>query len=345
MKHDNARRMAAKEFKKLILVGPAAAGKTTFKRVFFENVNPLKLLETGLDPTWGIENSAFHFFSQMIGVWDLAGQELSSWFGDRQDVFQQASSIVCMMSASDTLKENASFLINLLKIKRDTAPDAELFLLLNKCDLISLQDAQNAILNLSDFVRVKHPELATLCTPGLFKLTSVAQPYFLKTLAVAFKIIKSCVREQVVQIPKIDLQSAENRLRILTSHSPGVWFSMLDVSHKLSMSMVETRDHLEALRAGDHVMKRRSTFYCISDKGAFITQALSQHPDAMKETDTRENLIQYMIYRFQMNRHDPGEERSELHIRVLWHILLPLLRDIEEASGLHIYERPLIPAK
>ncbi len=294
MKQDNARRMAAKEYKKLVLVGPAAAGKTTFKRIFFENVNPLKLLETGLDPTWGIENSAFFFFSQMIGVWDLAGQELSAWFGDRQDVFQQASSIVCMMSVSDALKENASFLVNLLKIKRDIAPNAELFLLLNKCDLISLLDAQNTILNLCDFMRVKHPELATLCTPGSFKLTSVAQPFFLRTLAVAFKIIKSCVREQVVQIPAVDLQSAENRFRILTSHSPGVWFSILDVSHKLSLSLVETRYHLEALRAGDHVMKRRSTFYCISDKGAFIAQALGQHPDALKETDTRENLMRFL---------------------------------------------------
>jgi GTPase SAR1 family protein len=294
MKHDNARQMAAKEYKKLVLVGPAAAGKTTFKRVFFENVNPLKLLETGLDPTWGIENSAFCFFSQMIGVWDLAGQELSAWFGDRQDVFQQASSIVCMMSVSDTLKENASFLVNLLKIKRDTAPDAELFLLLNKCDLISLLDVRNTVLNLCDFVRVKHPELATLCTPGSFNLTSIAQPYFLRTLAVAFKIIKSCVREQVVRIPAVDLQSAENRVRILTSHSPGVWFSMLDVSHKLSMSMVDTHDHLEALRASGYVLKRRSTFYCITNEGAFIAQAMRQQPEVLQDPDSRENLILFM---------------------------------------------------
>ncbi len=294
MRQENARYVAKNDYKKLVLVGPAAAGKTTFKRVYFENVNPLKLLETGLDPTWGIENSAFAFFSQTIGVWDLAGQELSAWFGDRQDVFQQANSIVCMMSANDTLKENASFLVNLLKIKRDSVPDAELFLLLNKCDLISLLDAQKTVLNLCDFVRAKAPELATSCTPGSFNLTSVAQPYFLKTLAVAFKIIKSCVQKQEVQAPKVDLQSVEKRMRILTSHSPGVWFSMLDVSHKLSMSMVETHDHLEALRAGDHVIKRRSTFYCISDKGAFIAQALNQHPELLQDPDSTGNLIHYM---------------------------------------------------
>jgi GTPase SAR1 family protein len=132
MKHVDARPMVGTDDKKLVLVGPAAAGKTTFKRVFFENVNPLKLFDDGLDPTRGIENSTFSYFSKMIGVWDLAGQELSSWLGDRQDVFRQASIIVCMISATDALKENASFLINALMVKRDNAPDADIFILLNK---------------------------------------------------------------------------------------------------------------------------------------------------------------------------------------------------------------------
>jgi biotin operon repressor len=150
------------------------------------------------------------------------------------------------------------------------------------------------IQGLCDLVRVKHPDLVGMCHPGSFNLTSVAEPHFFKTMAVAFKIIKSCVRDQSIQVPPADLQAAEKRMRILTSHSPNVWFSMLDVSHKLSLSMVEIHDHLEALRASGHVLKRRSTFYCISDKGAFIAKALKQQPDALQDPDTRENLIRYM---------------------------------------------------
>ncbi|MEX2684058.1 MAG: ADP-ribosylation factor-like protein [Candidatus Sigynarchaeota archaeon] len=290
--------------KKLILVGPAAAGKTTFKRVFFENVNPLKLLDEGLDPTRGIENTAFSFFSQMIGVWDLAGQELNSWLGDRQDVFEKASSIVCMVSVTDPLKENASSLLNLLKIKQDNAPEADLFILINKCDLVPLLDARSVVQNLGDLIRVRHPDLVQACTPGTFNLTSIAEPYFLKTLAVAFKIIKSCVREHSIQVPAIDLQSAERRMRILMAHSPNVWFSSLDVSHKLSMSMVETHRHLEALRAGGYVSKRRSTFFSITDKGAFIANALKQQPDTLQNDEARNNLT------FFMNRYQPSKFRK-----------------------------------
>jgi hypothetical protein len=68
----------------------------------------------------------------MIGVCDLAGQELGSWLGDRQEVFQQTSSMVCMMSVTDALKGNASFHVNMLKIKQETAPDADLFILLKR---------------------------------------------------------------------------------------------------------------------------------------------------------------------------------------------------------------------
>lgn len=280
--------------KKLILIGPAAAGKTTFKRVFFENVNPLKMIDEGLDPTRGIENTTLTYFAQSVGVWDLSGQEIRSWLGDRQDVFDAASTIVCMMSASDSVADNLVFLTNFLKVHHEVAPASDLFLLLNKCDLVSSVNIRNMVTNIQDWIRVKSPTLSKYCTATSFYSTSILESFFLRTLRVVLKIIRSCLRDKLGSLPVIDLQDAEKRIRLLMVHSPGIWFSSLDVSQKLSMPMVEVHGHLEALRAGGYVLKRKSSLFCVSEKGGFIARALKQQPDAITEPGAATDLIAYL---------------------------------------------------
>lgn len=279
---------------KLVLVGPAAAGKTTFKRVFFEQANPLKLLDQGLNPTRGIENTIFSRFSETIGVWDLAGQELAAWLGDGRGVFHHSSVVVFMMSAIDPLKKNVSFLVEAMKVLSDVAPNARPFLLLHKCDRVSLIDARMATRHMADFVRVKHPEFAAACTPASFQLTSVTEPHFPRSLSVAYTIIKSCLLSQETNVPATELRSAERRVRLLSSHEPGVWFSMTDVSSRYSLSLTETDEHLEALREAGYVEKRRDSFFRITEKGAFIARAFKQDPDNAQASLVAGDLALFM---------------------------------------------------
>ena len=64
---------------KLIITGPPAAGKTTLRKIFFEGENSSKFLEYALKPTYGKESVILNI-GEMIGIFDLAGQENGGWF-------------------------------------------------------------------------------------------------------------------------------------------------------------------------------------------------------------------------------------------------------------------------
>ena len=63
---------------KIVLVGPAAVGKTTFRHIFFDRDNPFDLLQKSLEPTHNIETNVYSF-ETLIAVHDLAGQQLDDW--------------------------------------------------------------------------------------------------------------------------------------------------------------------------------------------------------------------------------------------------------------------------
>lgn len=280
--------------KKLVLVGPAAAGKTTFKRVFFENANPLQLLNEGLDPTRGIENTVVKCFSEMIAVWDLAGQELQVWLDERNDVFQDADVIVCMLDASQKLRENTSFLINLLKVRKEISPDSESFILLNKCDMVSDSEAYNTIVTMADFISAKYPQFSEYCNRASIYKTSIAQAFFLKTMMIAFKIIKACLKTQALDISVSELNAAEKKLQILQVCSSGAWFSIQDIAYKLSLTLVQANMYIEDMVFMSLMEKRKHTIYRISQKGAFFTRACNTHPDLIQSHEGIETMDLFM---------------------------------------------------
>ena len=294
MRRINFREESGALNKKLVLVGPAAAGKTTFKRVFFENANPLQLLNEGLDPTRGIENTVVKCFSEMIAVWDLAGQELHEWLNERNDVFQDTDVIVCMLDASQKLRENTSFLINLLKVRQEISPNSEFFVLLNKCDMVSDIKAYNIIVAMADFISTKYPQFSAYCSrTGIYK-TSIAQAFFLKTLITAFKIIKACAKTQALNIPVSELNDAEKKLQILQACSPGIWVSIQDIAYKLSLTLVQANNYIEDMVFMSLMEKRKRTFYRISQKGAFFTRACDTHPDLIQSHEGIETMDLFM---------------------------------------------------
>jgi GTPase SAR1 family protein len=290
----NSRDEADSIKKKLVLVGPAAAGKTTFKRVFFENANPLQLLNEGLDPTRGIENTVLNCFSEMIAVWDLAGQELHAWLDERNEVFQDADVIVCMLDASQKLRDNASFLINLLKVRQEISPNSGVFVLLNKCDMVPENEVYNAITTIADFITVKYPQFSAYCNRTSIYKTSITPAYFLKTMMTAFKIVKTCMNTQTLNIPVSEMNDIEKKLMILQLYSSGVWFSIQDVAYKLSLTLVQAKIYLDDMVFMNFMEKRKNTFYRISQKGAFFTRACDTHPDLIQSHEGIETMDLYM---------------------------------------------------
>ncbi len=62
--------------KKIILIGRAAVGKTSIRKVIFEGVNPQEVINSPLSPTRGVESSIYSWMDLELGLFDTAGQEI-----------------------------------------------------------------------------------------------------------------------------------------------------------------------------------------------------------------------------------------------------------------------------
>ena len=107
------------ENRKIVFVGPSGSGKTTLKNVFFDMANPLKLLETSLEPTRGINSRLYSLFDLKLGVFDLAGQENQEWFNKDKEIFSDSQVVICVLDINSYLKKIFEFLENFIRILKD----------------------------------------------------------------------------------------------------------------------------------------------------------------------------------------------------------------------------------
>ena len=141
------------ESKKILLVGPPGAGKTTIKKVFFEMANPYRLLNTDLEPTRGINSSIFSFLDMNLGVFDLAGQENENWFKSDKIIFNKANIVICVLDVNIYLKEIFAFLNTMINVYHDMKlKNCYIAILMHKIDLIDKLYLQHKITALNDFV-------------------------------------------------------------------------------------------------------------------------------------------------------------------------------------------------
>ncbi|MHA1716429.1 MAG: Rab family GTPase [Promethearchaeota archaeon] len=278
--------------KKIVLIGPLAAGKTTFKRVFFENANPLKLIKDGLDPTRGIENSIYKIFERNVALWDLAGQELNYWLNERKEVLRGANVIVCFTDVSKSLKETMKFLIKFLKVRNAIAPFSNLFILLNKCDLLPEIEVNNKIINIEKFIEVKFPEFAKNCNRKTIYKTSIMENYFLRSLNVAFKIIKVCVEKKMLEISVKEMMDVEKRLEILLNSPKDVWFSISDIKLKTGFPENTLRKYARDLMENEFIMCRQDDgdIFRLTEKAIHFINACKIEAESIKARQFRESI-------------------------------------------------------
>ena len=124
---------------KILLFGPAGAGKTSLMRTTCLGYNFMKVLN--LKPTKGVSRENFIFRGIMeLNVWDLGGQEryMERYFSESQRVliFSEATTAVFMVDSSAIDHEVRDIFDKFLKYVFEFSPKINMiYVLLNKIDL------------------------------------------------------------------------------------------------------------------------------------------------------------------------------------------------------------------
>jgi len=124
---------------KILLFGPAGAGKTSLMRTTCLGYNFMKVLN--LKPTKGVSRENFIFRGIMeLNVWDLGGQEryMERYFSEsqRELIFSEATTAVFMVDSSAIDHEVRDIFDKFLKYVFEFSPKINMiYVLLNKIDL------------------------------------------------------------------------------------------------------------------------------------------------------------------------------------------------------------------
>jgi len=124
---------------KILLFGPAGAGKTSLMRTTCLGYNFMKVLN--LKPTKGVSRENFIFRGIMeLNVWDLGGQEryMERYFSEsqRELIFSEATTAVFMVDSISMDDDVRDVFDNFLKYLLEFSPEITMvYVLLNKIDL------------------------------------------------------------------------------------------------------------------------------------------------------------------------------------------------------------------
>ncbi len=236
--------------KKIIFCGPAAAGKTSLKEIFFEKANPLRLLNATLEPTKGYERGVYHQIQNEIAVFDLGGQENKRWFGEDQRIFEDADFILCVCPVTTPLNEIAAFIYLLTHTIRTQCPDGKLIFLYHKRDLIPVVELTQRIRSLRQFFKLKTPEILNQFT---LYVTSIAEPFFFATYRIFAEILTKILTRQNIFLKTESYQQAELALRILLEFQPGVKFHINILISRFHVSLYDAHQALSKLNGMEFV--------------------------------------------------------------------------------------------
>ncbi|MFX1501500.1 MAG: ADP-ribosylation factor-like protein [Promethearchaeota archaeon] len=157
---------------KILLFGPAGAGKTSLMRTTCLGYNFMKVLN--LKPTKGVSRENFIFRGIMeLNVWDLGGQEryMERYFSEsqRELIFSEATTAVFMVDSAAIDPEVREIFEKFLKYVLEFSPKIDMiYVLLNKVDLdnskedefyeILTKDLNNGLMNRVSFTPVSVKE-------------------------------------------------------------------------------------------------------------------------------------------------------------------------------------------
>eukprot|EP00934_Nitzschia_sp_Nitz4_P002467 Nitzschia sp. Nitz4//scaffold133_size116822//85951//87123//NITZ4_003816-RA/size116822-processed-gene-0.152-mRNA-1//-1//CDS//3329535423//2457//frame0 len=129
--------------KKVLLMGKAHSGKTSMRSIIFANY--LARDTTRLSPTHDVEHHHVRFLGDLVlNLWDCGGQDafFESYFErDRETIFRSVELLIYVFDIeSDQPEKDFDHFCGVLEAIEENSPDARVFILVHKMDLVALED-------------------------------------------------------------------------------------------------------------------------------------------------------------------------------------------------------------
>jgi Ras-related GTP-binding protein A/B len=131
--------------KKVLLMGKAHSGKTSMRSIIFANY--LARDTTRLSPTLDVEHHHVRFLGDLVlNLWDCGGQDAfyESYFErDRETIFRSVELLIYVFDIeSDCPEKDFDHFCGVLEAIEENSPDARIFILIHKMDLVAQEDRQ-----------------------------------------------------------------------------------------------------------------------------------------------------------------------------------------------------------
>ncbi|SCU99917.1 LAME_0G06348g1_1 [Lachancea meyersii CBS 8951] len=131
--------------KKLLLMGRSGSGKSSMRSIIFSNYSAFDTRRLGA--TIDVEHSHLRFLGNMtLNLWDCGGQDvfMENYFSQQKDhIFQMVQVLIHVfdVESQEVIKDIEIFTKALNQLKK-YSPDAKIFVLLHKMDLVQRDKRQ-----------------------------------------------------------------------------------------------------------------------------------------------------------------------------------------------------------
>ena len=230
--------------KKITLVGPPNSGKTTIVRVFFEMVNPIKILEESVDPSKGLNSNMFSLFDDKLGIFDLAGQENDNWFTRDSEVFSGSDLIICIFDITTSLDSILRFLINIINLKKRLNLDfCKIIIFLHKRDLVIIQYPNIT----SSFIKTQLKNRGVAEQELSIYPTSITKDYFFLTYSVIFELLNFIKRIDMNILSNTEINQLNTELSIILKCNNSIKYNKKYIAKDFNLDESEMLIHLNRL--------------------------------------------------------------------------------------------------
>ena len=280
--------------KKIVLIGPAGTGKTSFMKTFFEKYSPISLLKEPLNPSRGINTSNYYLLDIKLGLFDLAGQENDLWLSDaNKSILNNSNLIICIFDILNSVESIVQFLLSVYQIQVElNLESCRVVAFMNKIDLVGNSYVKRKIKTIHEFFTKQHPR------GEIFEIfqTSITKEHYFYTFKVLLKLLKNIISHKGMSIQKtrfansiyntfLRLDGVENRLIPIKELAIS-----LNINEAEALSLLKTMQEKRIITTLNEI----NTFN-LSDSAYFFKFGLDHQRDKERE-DNLEFETFYFFY-------------------------------------------------